>query len=161
LDTAAVEQAMTRLRRWDRRDPGDGSAERVEPLKRELRKLMEDHCSVFRTDAVMREGVEKLGQLRERLNRAVIADQSSTFNTARVEAMELENLMDCASATIHSALGREESRGAHSRVDFPDRDDQRWMRHSLYSLVDDSLDYKPVRTRPNTVASFPPKERVY
>lgn len=161
LDTAAVEQAMTRLQRWDRPDPGDGSAERVEPLKRELRKLMEDHCSVFRTDAVMREGVEKLDQLRERLSRAVIADQSSTFNTARVEAMELENLMDCASATIRSALGREESRGAHSRVDFPDRDDQRWMRHSLYSLADDSLDYKPVRTKPNTVASFPPKERVY
>jgi len=161
LDTSAVEQAMTRLQRWDRPDPGDGSAERVEPLKRELRKLMEDHCSVFRTDAVMREGVEKLDQLRERLNRAVIADQSSTFNTARVEAMELENLMDCASATIRSALGREESRGAHSRVDFPDRDDQHWMRHSLYSLADDSLDYKPVRTKPNTVASFPPKERVY
>ena len=161
LDTSAVEQAMTRLQRWDRPDPGDGSAERVEPLKRELRKLMEDHCSVFRTDAVMREGVEKLDQLRERLSRAVIADQSSTFNTARVEAMELENLMDCASATIRSALGREESRGAHSRVDFPDRDDQHWMRHSLYSLADDSLDYKPVRTKPNTVASFPPKERVY
>ncbi|WP_019571794.1 succinate dehydrogenase flavoprotein subunit [Thioalkalivibrio sp. ALMg3] len=161
LDESAVEQAMARLTRWDRKDPGDGSAEQVEPLKRELRKVMEDHCSVFRTDVVMREGVEKVRALRERLNHAVIADHSSTFNTARVEAMELENLMDCAIATIRSALGREESRGAHSRIDFPERDDQHWLKHSLYSLADDSLDYKPVRTQPNTVASFPPKERVY
>ncbi|WP_018938540.1 MULTISPECIES: succinate dehydrogenase flavoprotein subunit [unclassified Thioalkalivibrio] len=161
LDESAVEQAMARLTRWDRKDPGDGSAEQVEPLKRELRKVMEDHCSVFRTDEVMREGVEKVRALRERLNHAVIADHSSTFNTARVEAMELENLMDCAIATIRSALGREESRGAHSRIDFPERDDQHWLKHSLYSLADDSLDYKPVRTQPNTVASFPPKERVY
>jgi len=161
LDESAVEQAMARLTRWDRKDPGDGSAEQVEPLKRDLRKVMEDHCSVFRTDEVMREGVEKVRALRERLNHAVIADHSSTFNTARVEAMELENLMDCAIATIRSALGREESRGAHSRIDFPERDDQHWLKHSLYSLADDSLDYKPVRTQPNTVASFPPKERVY
>ncbi|WP_019611874.1 succinate dehydrogenase flavoprotein subunit [Thioalkalivibrio sp. AKL7] len=161
LDESAVEQAMARLTRWDRKDPGDGSAEQVEPLKRELRKVMEDHCSVFRTDEVMREGVEEVRALRERLNHAVIADHSSTFNTARVEAMELENLMDCAIATIRSALGREESRGAHSRIDFPERDDQHWLKHSLYSLADDSLDYKPVRTQPNTVASFPPKERVY
>ncbi|WP_018863692.1 succinate dehydrogenase flavoprotein subunit [Thioalkalivibrio sp. ARh3] len=161
LDETAVEQAMARLTRWDRKDPGDGSAEQVEPLKRELRKVMEDHCSVFRTDEVMREGVEKVRDLRERLDHAVIADHSATFNTARVEAMELENLMDCAIATIRSALGREESRGAHSRIDFPERDDQHWLKHSLYSLEDDSLDYKPVRTQPTSVASFPPQERVY
>ncbi|WP_019624650.1 succinate dehydrogenase flavoprotein subunit [Thioalkalivibrio thiocyanoxidans] len=161
LDETAVEQAMARLTRWDRKDPGDGSAEQVEPLKRELRKVMEDHCSVFRTDEVMREGVEKVRDLRERLDHAVIADHSATFNTARVEAMELENLMDCAIATIRSALGREESRGAHSRIDFPERDDQHWLKHSLYSLADDSLDYKPVRTQPTSVASFPPEERVY
>ncbi|WP_018870428.1 succinate dehydrogenase flavoprotein subunit [Thioalkalivibrio sp. ALgr3] len=161
LDESAVEQAMARLARWDRRDSGTGEIESVDGLKRELRKVMEDHCSVFRTDQVMREGVEKVRELRRRLDHAVIHDHTPTFNTARVEAMELENLMDCAIATIRSALGREESRGAHSRIDFPERDDQRWLRHSLYSLEDDSLDYKPVRTRPNTVASFPPKERTY
>ncbi|WP_019589456.1 MULTISPECIES: succinate dehydrogenase flavoprotein subunit [unclassified Thioalkalivibrio] len=161
LDESAVEQAMARLARWDRRDSGTGEIESVDGLKRELRKVMEDHCSVFRTDEVMREGVEKVRELRRRLDHAVIHDHTPTFNTARVEAMELENLMDCAIATIRSALGREESRGAHSRIDFPERDDQRWLRHSLYSLEDDSLDYKPVRTRPNTVASFPPKERTY
>ncbi|WP_019569940.1 succinate dehydrogenase flavoprotein subunit [Thioalkalivibrio sp. ALE11] len=161
LDESAVEAAMARLARWDRRDSGTGEIESVDGLKRELRKVMEDHCSVFRTDEVMREGVEKVRELRRRLDHAVIHDHTPTFNTARVEAMELENLMDCAIATIRSALGREESRGAHSRIDFPERDDQRWLRHSLYSLEDDSLDYKPVRTRPNTVASFPPKERTY
>lgn len=161
LDEAAVERAMARLTRWDRRDSGTGTVESVDGLKRELRKVMEDHCSVFRTDEVMREGVDKVQALRERLDHAVIHDHTPTFNTARVEAMELENLMDCAIATIRSALGREESRGAHSRIDFPERDDDHWLKHSLYSLEDDSLDYKPVRTQPNTVASFPPKERTY
>jgi len=157
LHQGSVDQALARLTRWDRK--GDGEA--VEPLRRELRKVMEDHCGVFRTAEVMQEGVSKLRALRERIDNAVIRDHSRTFNTARVEAMELENLMDCAMATICSALGREESRGAHSRMDFPDRDDERWLKHSLYSLQDDAMDYKPVRTQPVTVESFPPKERVY
>jgi succinate dehydrogenase / fumarate reductase, flavoprotein subunit len=157
LHKESVDRALARLTRWDRK--GDGEA--VEPLRRELRKVMEDHCGVFRTAEVMQEGVDKLRALRERIDKAVIRDHSRTFNTARVEAMELENLMDCAMATICSALGREESRGAHSRMDFPNRDDERWLKHSLYSLQDDAMDYKPVRTQPVTVESFPPKERVY
>ena len=84
----------------------------------------------------------------------------SVLNTAKVEAFELDNLMACALATIHSAYAREESRGAHSRVDFPERDDMSWMRHSLYSY-ENGLDYKPVRTKPMSVDSFPPKPRVY
>jgi succinate dehydrogenase / fumarate reductase, flavoprotein subunit len=157
LPQASVDQALARLARWERK--GDGEA--VEPLRRELRKVMEDHCGVFRTAEVMQEGVDKLRVLRERIANAVIRDHTQTFNTARIEAMELENLMDCAMATMCSALGREESRGAHSRVDFPERDDERWLKHSLYSLLDDSMDYKPVRTQPVTVESFPPKKRVY
>jgi succinate dehydrogenase / fumarate reductase, flavoprotein subunit len=157
LHQASVDQALGRLARWERK--GDGEA--VEPLRRELRKVMEDHCGVFRTAEVMQEGVDKLRVLRQRIANAVIRDHSQTFNTARIEAMELENLMDCAMATMCSALGREESRGAHSRVDFPERDDERWLKHSLYSLLDDSMDYKPVRTQPVTVESFPPKKRVY
>ena len=157
LHQDSVDQALARLARWDRK----GEGEAVEPLRRELRKGMEDHCGVFRTAEGMQEGVTRLHQLRERIDNAVIRDHSRTFNTARVEAMELENLMDCAMATIVSALGREESRGAHSRMDFTDRDDGRWLRHSLYSLQDDAMDYKPVRTQPVTVESFPPKERVY
>jgi succinate dehydrogenase / fumarate reductase, flavoprotein subunit len=157
LPQDSVDRALERLARWDR--TGDGEA--VEPLRRELRKVMEDHCGVFRTAEVMREGVAKLQTLRERIDQAVIRDHTQTFNTARVEALELENLWDCAIATMHSALGREESRGAHSRVDFPERDDEHWLKHSLYSLQDDALDYKPVRTQPLTVESFPPKKRVY
>ena len=83
------------------------------------------------------------------------------FNTARVEALELENLMDVALATVYSAAARTESRGAHSRIDYPERDDIHWMKHTLYSRHDHKLDYKPVRTKPMSVASFPPKARVY
>jgi succinate dehydrogenase / fumarate reductase flavoprotein subunit len=153
----SVDRALGRLERWKRK--GDG--ESVDGLRRELRKVMEDHCGVFRTREVMHEGVLKLKALKERIDQAVIRDQSQTFNTARVEALELENLWDCAIATMRSAEGREESRGAHTRVDFPERDDERWLKHSLYSLTTDSMDYKPVRTQPMSVESFPPRKRVY
>ncbi|MGB4334612.1 MAG: succinate dehydrogenase flavoprotein subunit, partial [Chromatiaceae bacterium] len=83
------------------------------------------------------------------------------FNTARIEALELENLLDVGMAIAASALTRRESRGAHSRPDFPKRDDVNWMKHTLYFQEGDRLDYKPVRTKPLTVESFPPKERVY
>jgi succinate dehydrogenase / fumarate reductase flavoprotein subunit len=79
----------------------------------------------------------------------------------RIQALELENLMDVALATVTSALARHESRGAHSRVDYPDRDDEHWLKHSLYYKKDNRLDYKPVRTKPLSVDSFPPKKRVY
>ena len=153
----SVDRALARLERWKRK----GEGESVDGLRRELRKIMEDHCGVFRTREVMQEGVVKLKALKERIDQAVIRDHSQTFNTARVEALELENLWDCAIATMRSAEGREESRGAHTRVDFPERDDERWLKHSLYSLESDSMDYKPVRTQPMSVESFPPRKRVY
>jgi len=83
------------------------------------------------------------------------------FNTARIEALELENLMDIALATVCSALERRESRGAHSRVDYPERDDLRWLRHSLFYRDGRRIDYKPVRLKPMSVDSFPPRPRVY
>ncbi len=158
LDESSVERAMERLNRWQRKPCS--TSESVSDLRNELKQVMEEHCSVFRNEEVMRQGVEKVEALVKRLDNVCIGDQSDVFNTARVEALELENLMHVALATMHSAYAREESRGAHSRIDFPDRDDKKWMRHSLYSL-EHGLDYKPVRTKPMSVESFPPKARVY
>jgi len=157
LPDDAAEQAMQRLARWNRQ----GKGEAVAPLRAELARIMEDHCGVFRNEEVLREGQQKVLEVRERLAHAYIDDHSQVFNTARIEAMELENLVDIALATVSSALARQESRGAHSRIDYPERDDQHWLKHSLFSLRELKMDYKPVRMKPLTVESFPPKKRVY
>jgi succinate dehydrogenase / fumarate reductase flavoprotein subunit len=154
---AAIERAAARLARWDRR----GEGESIDALREEMQRTMEQHCGVFRTQEVMDEGTRKLEALAARLPDAVLRDHSRVFNTARIEALELENLMDVALATIHSAAARQESRGAHSRLDFPKRDDIAWLKHTLYGGAGRRLDYKPVRMKPLTVESFPPKERVY
>lgn len=153
----AVEPALARLARWHQQ----GEGPRVNVLRQELQQVMEDHCGVFRTEAVMHEGVARVRALAERLKVARITDFGSVFNTARIEALELENLVEVALATVVSAWGRKESRGAHSRVDYPDRNDVDWMKHSLYLKAADKLDYKPVRTKPLTVDPFPPKARLY
>jgi len=157
IDEEIVNKLVEKVKRYDQ--PGSG-VETVADLRKELKQTMEDHCSVFRNREILKQGVEKVEQLVERMKNVKIDDQSFTFNTAKVEAFELENLMACALATIHSAYAREESRGAHSRTDFTERDDKSWMRHSLYSF-ENGLDYKPVRTKPMSVESFPPKPRVY
>ena len=157
LDPLSVERALARLRRWDQ--PGDG--ESVAALGSELRRTMEEYCGVFRTQEVLDQGVGKLVALEARLSAARLKDHSKVFNTARIEALELENLMEIALATVVSAAARHESRGAHSRVDFPERDDLAWLKHSLFYKSERRLDYKPVRMKPLTVDSFPPKKRVY
>ena len=157
MNEAGVEKAMARLTRWDQ--TGDGHD--VKALKAELKQVMENHCSVFRTEEVMQEGVEEIRKIRAKLPDARLKDHSKVFNTARIEAMELENLVDIAMATMMSAEARKESRGAHSRIDYPERDDANWLKHSLYQLEGDQLEWKPVRSKPLTVESFPPKERVY
>jgi succinate dehydrogenase / fumarate reductase flavoprotein subunit len=157
FDESSAEKAYERLHRWD--ETGDG--ESIEKIRKELKKVMEENCGVFRSQQVMDEGVAKVSALAERMRDARISDHSAMFNTARVEALEVENLMDVALATVYSAAARQESRGAHSRVDYPERDDIHWMKHSLYSMADRKIDYKPVRTKPMSVASFPPKARVY
>jgi succinate dehydrogenase / fumarate reductase flavoprotein subunit len=153
----SADKAMARLTRWDQ----TGEGIKVRELRDEFRKTMEDHAGVFRTEEIMAEGVEKLKALRDKLPEVRLDDVSKVFNTARIEALELENLVDTGLSIAYSALKRQESRGAHSRPDHPSRDDENWMKHSLYFREDDRMDYKPVRTKPLTVETFPPKERVY
>jgi len=157
LTDANIEPALLHLARWDAK--GDG--ESADKLGDELRRTMEQHCGVFRTQEVLDQGVVKVLKLRERLQNARLRDHSKVFNTARIEAFETENLMEVALATVVSAAARHESRGAHSRVDYPERDDLQWLKHSLYSRDAQRLDYKPVRMKPLTVDSFPPKKRTY
>lgn len=109
----------------------------------------------------MQQALPKLDALSQRLSKVGLQDQSNIFNTERLQAFELDNLLSIGYATLYSALAREESRGAHSRIDFPERDDQAWLKHSLYFSNLHQLDYKPVQLKPLTVESFEPKARVY
>ena len=155
-DESSVEQAMAHLTRWDQQ--GDG--ESVADLRRELQTTMEEYCGVFRTEEVLQQGMEKVLELEKRVANVRLSDHSKVFNTARIEAMELENLIEIGIATVASALARKESRGAHSRMDYPERNDTQWLKHSLFFKEDLRMDYKPVTLKPLSVESFPPKERV-
>ncbi|HNA30735.1 MAG TPA: succinate dehydrogenase flavoprotein subunit [Thiobacillaceae bacterium] len=152
-----VDKALARLARWDKPQ----GTETVAGLRLEMQKIMQDHCGVYRTEALLKEGLARLDKVEARLPDAALADRSKMFNTARLEALELENLMGISRATLVSALARTESRGAHTREDHPKRDDDHWLRHTLYFRENDQLDYKPVRLKPLTVETFQPKERTY
>jgi len=137
------------------------SLEDPRELGEELRAVMQKHCGVFRTPELLNEGLGKVVDLKQRIRNISIKDNSKVFNTARSEALELQNLIEVALATMASAKNREESRGAHSRSDYPKRDDNSWLKHSLYNPKDGSLAYRPVKMKPLSVKSFPLKERVY
>jgi len=153
----AADRPLARLARLDSQKGGESVAE----VGAEMRRVMQAHCGVFRFPDLLAEGVAKIIEVAERAGRTEIGDKSRVFNTARIEALELDNLIEVAQAAMHAAAAREESRGAHARDDFPKRDDDKWLKHSLYFSAGRRLDYKPVRLKPLTVESFPLKARVY
>jgi succinate dehydrogenase / fumarate reductase flavoprotein subunit len=153
----AADKALARLARLDSQKDG----ENVSQVGDMLRKTMQAHCGVFRFADLLKQGVDKISEVAQRARNTEIKDKSRVFNTARVEALELDNLVEVAVATMISAQARTESRGAHARDDFPYRDDDKWLKHTLYFSEDRRLDYKPVRLKPLTVESFTPKARTY
>jgi succinate dehydrogenase / fumarate reductase flavoprotein subunit len=157
LPADAGEASLARLSRLDSATSGESVAE----VGNELRSSMQAHCGVFRNQGLLAEGVRKVMELGARAERTAIGDRSRTFNTARVEALELDNLVEVAKATIVSAEARRESRGAQARSDYPDRDDANWLKHTLWYREGNRLDYKPVNLKPLSVEAFPPKARTY
>ena len=157
LPADAFDKTLFRLNRLDTQTQGES----VKDVGTALRETMQTHCGVFRFPDLLQEGVGKIDQIAERAKNTVIKDKSQVFNTARVEALELDNLVEVALATMHAAEARTESRGAHAREDFSERDDKNWLTHSLYYREGNRLAYKPVRLKPQTVESFVPKARVY
>ncbi len=152
-----IEQGMQRLNRLNESTSG----EKVPELRKELQSIMQNHFGVFRRGDFMREGIEKLSVLRERVANISLEDKSQAFNTARIEALELENLFEVAEATAIAAEKREESRGAHAREDFTERDDENWLCHSLYMPGSKVLSKRGVNFKPLTVPTFEPKIRTY
>lgn len=151
-----IDAALARYQRWESAADGENAA----VIHDEMQAVMQADFGVFRTADYMAQGIKKLSALAVRLQHAVLADKSKVFNTARIEALEMDNLMCTAIATAHSALNRTESRGAHSREDYPERDDVNWIKHTLY-FPNDQIRYRAVNRQPKSVAPFEPKERVY
>ena len=152
-----IDLAVGRLRALDANDAGEDTA----TLKRELQSCMQNYFGVFRDGEYMKKGREELNVMRERIAGIAIGDKSKAFNTARLEALELQNLFEVAEATAIAADERTESRGAHSRRDFPERDDKNWLCHSLYHPDSKKLTRREVNFSPKTVETFEPKVRTY
>jgi succinate dehydrogenase / fumarate reductase flavoprotein subunit len=157
LPKGAGEAARARLARLD----GAASGERVADVANDLRKVMQAHCGVFRFPDDLAKGVERMQEIEARAQRSFIQDKSKVFNTARIEALELDNLVESALATVVSAQARKESRGAQARADCPERDDANWLKHTLWNKEGNRLAYKPVHLKPLTVETFAPKVRTY
>jgi len=160
----AGELSQSRLARLESQKNG----ERVADVGADMRRVMQLHCGVFRFPDLLVQGVAKIREIADRATRTEITDKSRTFNTARVEALELDNLIETATASIVSAEARKESRGSHDRADYHDRpgfpngrDDASWLKHTLWYKEGSRLEYKPVHTKPLSVEPFEPKARVY
>jgi succinate dehydrogenase / fumarate reductase flavoprotein subunit len=152
-----LEAAQARLAKLNESTGGESVAE----VRKALQTCMQNNFGVFRTQQYMEKGVEQLAELRERVANLHLADKSDAFNTARLEALELGNLLEIAEATAISAMERKESRGAHARDDFQDRDDENWLCHSIYNPATKSLGKRAVNFTPKSVETFEPKVRTY
>ena len=158
LPADAADLTLARIARLDNASEG----EYAQDVANDIRAAMQQHAGVFRTQAIMDEGVRKISALRERVNNIGLKDKSKIFNTARIEALEVENLIEAAEATMVSAAARRESRGAHSVDDYGDtpehpngRNDTDWHKHTLWHSQGNRLSYKPVQMKPLTVDSIP------
>jgi len=167
LPADAADQTLARLARLDNNPNG----EYAQDVANDMRAIMQAHAGVFRSQEVMNEGVKKIAALRSRMGNIGLKDNSKVFNTARVEALEVENLIEVAQATMESAAARTECRGAHLVRDYEHgadhptaplgRDDANWMKHTLWYKDGNRLDYKPVRMQPLTAETVPPKVRTF
>ena len=157
LPRDAGDNALARLARID----GSKSGENAQDVANDIRRTMQAHCGVFRTSELLEQGVQKILEIEGRCNDIHVKDKSQVFNTARVEALEVANLIETAKATIVSAEARKESRGAHAHRDYPERDDASWIKHTLWFSEGNRLDYKPVTMKPLTVETFQPKARTF
>jgi succinate dehydrogenase / fumarate reductase, flavoprotein subunit len=167
LPANAADLTLERLNRLEEATSG----EYAQDVANDIRTTMQAHASVFRTQALMDEGVKQIAAIRERVASIGLKDKSKVFNTARIEALEVENLIECAQATIVSAAARKECRGAHTVSEYErpaddpvaplGRDDKNWMKHTLWHSQGSRLTYKPVHLKPLTVESVPPKVRTF
>ena len=157
LSKENVEQSIMPLVKLQETKAGES----VFALKAEMQNIMQSYFGVYRNETLMKEGIEKLRSVTEKTKKIHLGDKSNQFNAERVEILEYLNLLDIANSTAYSALERKESRGAHAREDYPERDDENWLCHSLYFKNNDEVKKRKVNLSPKSVDAFKPKARVY